>query len=167
MVTEFFKPFLWCFAGFSFPLVLLFGSWGLFYSFILSIIVSPLLVYIAGKIGSAAGRLYSGSGSTVSDRELALVELEKVRILYGQRKYDQALRKIKLLNRTNPEIPEALYLQAHILWEGFRDKRKAISCLERLLAVSAPGSEYFNWAANFRDELEVRGEEQSKDRERV
>ena len=160
--TQLLRIFMWAFAAFTLPLLLLFGFVGIVYSFALSIIISPLIMFITVKLGRAGGRLYSGSASPKSEHELLLLELEKIKILHGRREYDQALSKVNIFNREHPDIPEALYLKAHILWDGFREKAKAMSCLRKVMSCSEPGSDYFKWAHNFREELRAFDDEGKK-----
>lgn len=151
--SEFLRIVMWCFAAFVVPLLLLFGFTGILYSLGVSLLVAPVIMYITSKLAKTAGNLYRGSSSLKSERELLLLELEKIRVLFGRLEYDQALKSINVFVGSNPEMPEAHYLKAHILWEGFKDKTRAISCLRKAMSCSEPGSDYYKWAMNFKEEL--------------
>ncbi|MEJ2728332.1 MAG: hypothetical protein P8185_07465 [Deltaproteobacteria bacterium] len=43
--------------------------------------------------------------------------------------FEKPLIKIEDVLAKDPEYPEALFLKAQILWEGFEDRREAKSCL--------------------------------------
>lgn len=144
--------------SFTFGLLL-----GLLAGTVVGIIVTPFIMFGISIFSNFGGKLfYTGSPSTISDHEMILSELEQIKILFDRREYQEALKQIKLFNREHPNIPEALYLKAQIRWDGFQDKIRAISSLEKTIKYSDPGSIYNTWAKKLLAELESYGDDDVK-----
>ncbi|MFW5640132.1 MAG: tetratricopeptide repeat protein, partial [Thermodesulfobacteriota bacterium] len=76
------------------------------------------------------------------------------RHLKRREEYDQALRTINGVLQEAPDFPEALYLKARILWEGFGNTAAARGNLKRIIEGKAdPNSAVYRWAVSLSDEL--------------
>jgi len=52
-------------------------------------------------------------------------------------------------------LPEALYLKAQILWEGYQDADSSQNCLRKILIVSPDKNDtYHRWALSLLDDIE-------------
>ena len=47
------------------------------------------------------------------------------------------------------DYPDALYLKADILWQGFADRQQAIICLNRLMENRKASKTMYNWAKSY------------------
>ena len=62
-------------------------------------------------------------------------ELVKARLLKASKRFEEALQ---IINRTLdrlPDYPEALFLKAQILWEGYADYPGAKACLQQVIRM--------------------------------
>ncbi len=76
-------------------------------------------------------------------------ELIKARLLKASDRFDQALVSINnTLNRL-PNHPEALFLKAQILCDGFADYPAAAACLRKVIAMKSVKDETIRrWSQN-------------------
>jgi hypothetical protein len=64
-------------------------------------------------------------------------------------RFDEALTKIEDILALDPEFPEALFLEAQILWHGFEDADAAKQCLLKVFRVEPDKRAVFHrWALN-------------------
>ena len=68
-------------------------------------------------------------------------ELVKARLMKASRRFDEALEVIDKTLQRMPKYPEALFLKAQILREGYADYRGATACLEKILQMKKPKNE--------------------------
>ena len=69
-------------------------------------------------------------------------------------RFDDALLKIEAVLAKDPDFPEALFLKAQILWEGFEDRQAAKECLLKIIKVEPDKKAVFRrWALSFYGEL--------------
>ena len=62
-------------------------------------------------------------------------ELVKARLMKASRRFDEALEVIDKTLQRMPKYPEALFLKAQILREGYADYSGAKACLEKVLRI--------------------------------
>lgn len=62
-------------------------------------------------------------------------ELVKARLMKASRRFDEALEVIDKTLQRMPKYPEALFLKAQILWEGYADYSGAKACLQQVLQL--------------------------------
>lgn len=62
-------------------------------------------------------------------------ELIKARLMKASDRFDEALSVINNTVRRLPNHPEALFLKAQILWEGFSDYTAARACLKKVVQM--------------------------------
>ena len=69
-------------------------------------------------------------------------------------RFEQALLALEKVLAKEPDFPEALFLKAQILWEGFEDREGAQKSLIRIMNVAPDQKAVFRrWALNFYQEL--------------
>lgn len=154
MDPGYFRIFIFLFFGFSLVFLMLWGLGGLAAAFVLSLAMTPLIMLITIKIGGVAGKLFTGVNREWDPEELLAIEFNKVRSALGHKRYDEGLRRINQILLANPDHPEALYLKARIVWQGFQNHGSAVSCLNRILTAADRREQYHRWARNFLAELE-------------
>ncbi|MBT8406249.1 MAG: hypothetical protein KJP05_02225 [Deltaproteobacteria bacterium] len=74
--------------------------------------------------------------------------MDKIRFLKAQRMFDKALALVNDVLDQDPNIPEALYLKAHVLWEGFKNPWGAECCFKRVLELTEDGEQVHCWASS-------------------
>jgi tetratricopeptide (TPR) repeat protein len=67
--------------------------------------------------------------------------MEKIRYLKAQRMFDKALGQ-------DPNLAEAIYLKAHVLWEGFKNPWGAECCFRRVLELTEDSEPVHCWASS-------------------
>jgi len=71
-----------------------------------------------------------------------------------QKYFDKALKTINEVIAKDPEYPEALFLKASILWEGFGNSGAAKIYLQKVIEIVPNENEPFHqWALSLYDEL--------------
>ena len=119
-----------------------------------SIPLCVLGTYAIGRLGSGFGRLLSGRISAPPDKEGAfLCDIHKVEHSKRQGDFEQALLMVDDLLQKAPDYPEALYLKARILWEGFEDAASARACLVRVRELTPEESQFHPWANGYLETL--------------
>ena len=91
-----------------------------------SIFLCGVIVYLLEKTVSAffSGGIELGRDSEdINIREMFSADLEKARHSKRQNKFPEALKIVNGVLVEIPDYPEALYLKAQILWEGFNIAR--------------------------------------------
>ena len=133
----------------------LFGYRGLFLSILMSLVLTPLILMISNWMGkTVTGVFYTGHRAHWTPEERFASEVDKARHLKRRGEYDQALQALNGVLREAPDFPEALYLKARILWEGFGNAPAARGNLKRIIEGNAdPDSGVYRWAVSLSDEL--------------
>lgn len=104
-----------------------------------NIVVSALLsvIEIYGKLGGiinmGVNKLFGMTKMRRSLREESRVRLASVRHFKMQGRYDRALSAVNEVIKDDPEFPEALFLKATILWEGFGNSGAAKEYLVKVM----------------------------------
>jgi tetratricopeptide (TPR) repeat protein len=111
--------------------------------------LSGLYVYLVEKIGSALGTFLGWSSKKVSPREVFAADLARARHSKGAGRFEEALSIIDEVLIKDPEFPEALYLKATILWEGFRNRPESTTCLKKVLGLVKSHETLHRWALNY------------------
>ncbi len=62
-------------------------------------------------------------------------ELIKARLLKASECFDEALAVVNSTLGKLPDYPEALFLKAQILWEGFANATAATACLQQVIQM--------------------------------
>jgi tetratricopeptide (TPR) repeat protein len=122
---------------------------GVFAAVLLSMIVGTISMLITGTVGGiTSGLLYGRGKSTFSLRERLEGDLQQVRHHKMNKNFDKALELIDGVLEQDPNFPDALFLKAQILWEGFKDSNGAKECLSRVInIVPNKGESIHRWAS--------------------
>lgn len=109
-----------------------------------------------GAIGSGSVNLLYGTGRRTSNlREQLAGDLNVVRFHKMNRKFDRALETVEKVLEKDPDYPEALFLKAQVLWDGFEDYSGTRQCLQRVMEVSPDESAaFYRWAVRMYEEIQ-------------
>ena len=129
-----------------------------------SIVIESATSIFTGILGGGVINVFYGLGRrTIGTRERMAGDLNVVRFHKRSGKFDEALLKLEAILARDPDFPEALFLKAQILWEGFEDRYAAKECLLKIIKVEPDKKAVFHrWALNFYRELSNQKIEQFK-----
>lgn len=126
----------------------------LLFSLIGVIPLSILCFYAIEKAGSGIGGMLSGwSTRPVDPRQTLAADLEKARYSKRKGRFQEALRIINGVLDKAPDFPDALYLKARILWEGFGNREGAAGCLRKVIGLVHNHETLHRWASHYLDEV--------------
>ena len=114
------------FFGLFFPLcvigALIVGIKGIAIAFIASLAISPVVTFALGRFSSnVASLIYGGGHRTWNEREQLDGDLNTAKYYKMKKEFDQALKSVNRILEIDPDLSEALFLKAQILWEGFEN----------------------------------------------
>ena len=113
-----------------------------------------LYAYTVEKFGSFLGNILSGwSSRKVSPREALSADLERARFSKRKGQFKEARNIINEVIEKDPDFPDALYLKAMILWEGFEDRQEALECLRKVMELVPRNETLHRWAFNYLREV--------------
>ena len=113
-----------------------------------------LYAYTVYKFGSILGNILSGwSSRRASPREALSADLERARFSKRKGLFREALDIINEVLEKDPDFPDAQYLKAVILWEGFEDQQGALKCLREVMRLVPRKDTLHRWASNYYDEV--------------
>ena len=117
--------------------------------------LSVLIVVIIEKLGSyLGGSVLSGWTPGLQDpRDQFAADLEKIRECKRTKHFPEALQLANHILRQDPEFPDALYLKATILWEGFGNAEGAKGCLKKIKETVPKNETLYRWASSYYDEI--------------
>ena len=119
-----------------------------------SIPLCLLFVYLIEKIGSNLGGGFLGwRPRKISARETFSADLEKARHNKRQGRYKEALKGINNILAEDADFPEALYLKAQILYEGFGNNKGAGKYLKMIMQKVDKDEPIYHWASNLYNEM--------------
>lgn len=72
-----------------------------------------------------------------TQHDLLAGELIKARLMKAADRFDEALLVVNNTLRRLPDHPEALFLKAQILWEGFANCTTATACLTKVVQMKS------------------------------
>ena len=100
--------------------------------------------------GGTVNTLYGFGRRTATLREQLAGDLSQVRYHKMNQNLDKALLKVDTILARDPNHPEALFLKAQLLWDGYEDYAAARECLVRIIKVEPDKNAVFNrWAFSF------------------
>ena len=128
---------------------------GLMAAAVVSAMIGSTSSFFTGKISDSAINTFYGLGRrTYGLREQLAGDLNVARHHKLFNHFDEALIIIENVLAKDPDFPEALFLKARILWEGFEDRKTAKECLLKIIKLEPDkDSVYHRWALNFYREL--------------
>ena len=135
------------------------GSSGAWVGLVAAILVSAMIGSATSILSSVLGEgavntLYGLDRKTIGFRERLAGDLNVVRYHRLCNRFDHALLALEAALAKEPDFPEALFLKAQILWEGFDDREGAKNSLVRIMKVEPDEKAVFRrWALNFYREL--------------
>ena len=116
--------------------------------------LSILYAYTVEKFSTGLGGILTGwTAQKISPREQLSADLAKARYAKGIGHFDEALNIINQVLEKDPDYPDALYLKAHILWEGFNNSKGALESLKRILLLVQEDDPIHRWAIAYYDEV--------------
>jgi hypothetical protein len=139
--------------------VLMFGPFhiiGFIYHFhilwatLATVVCAPLAVWVAERVGERSViLLYGLGGETFHRHERLAGELDKIRHCKRQKDFDRALYLVNQVIDKAPDLPEALFLKAQILWEGFGNVAAAERHLEKVIQLVDEKEPLHQWVLSY------------------
>lgn len=124
---------------------------------LLSIFVCGLLVYLLEATLSAffSGGIELGRNSRDENlHEMFSADMEKARHSKRRNRFQEALKTVNAVLSEIPDYPEALYLKAQILWEGFGNYSQAVNYLDKVLQLVDEQEGLYRWASTYYNEVQ-------------
>ena len=116
--------------------------------------LSILYTCIVEKLGNALGGIFTGwTSKKISPREQFSADLEKARHSKRKNRFDEALNIINGVLDRDKDFPDALYLKAQILWEGFGSSVESKNCFRRVMLLVSPGDPLYRWSSDYIDKI--------------
>lgn len=113
-----------------------------------------IMRHSAGIFGLLAGE----RSACYTMREQLESDMQQARYQKVNKDFDLTLRKVNTILQKDPEYPEypeALFLKAQIVWEGFGNRASAVSNLKAIHSiVKDRNSTIYRWAGSLLDEIE-------------
>ena len=121
-----------------------------------SAVVGSITTAFSSLLGSGAVNVFYGTGRrAIGLRDRLAGELNIVRHHKLCERFDEALIKIEDILAKDPEFPEALFLKAQILWDGFEEAEAAKQCLLKVIRVEPDKRAVFHrWALNLYGDIQ-------------
>jgi tetratricopeptide (TPR) repeat protein len=128
---------------------------GLMAATAVSAVIGSATTVFTGLLGGVAVNVFYGLGrKTIGIREQLSGDLNVVRHHKLCNRFDEALIRIEDVLAKDSDYPEALFLKAQILYEGFQDREAAKSCLLKIIKLEPDKESAFHrWALDFYREL--------------
>ena len=131
-------------GGFTFKHVMIF--------LLCSIPLCILCTHAIERFGDGLGRILSGwTLSSLDLGERFSCEVHKIKYSKREGRFDQALHMVNDLLHEAPDFPEAIFLKAQILWEGFGNASAAKGCLNRIRELTPEDDKFHRWASGYMD----------------
>jgi tetratricopeptide (TPR) repeat protein len=86
--------------------------------------------------------------------EMFSADMEKARHSKRENRFQEALKAVNEVLAEIPDYPEALYLKAQILWEGFENYSQSLNYLEKVLQIVDDQEGLHRWASTYYDEVQ-------------
>ena len=149
-LLRYFYAFLWI-APIMHILWFLSGSMWSYVWTLLASLLGPLAVsVIVNMIGErSVSGLYGLNRSDLTPQQRSAGELDKIRFHKREGDFDRALSLVNNVLEKEQEFPEALYLKAQILWEGFGNRSAAASYLDKTMQSAGEGEPLYRWASGY------------------
>jgi len=128
--------------------------------FILSLCSIPLSIlyaYTVEKLGFSLGRILSGwTSKKISPREQLSADLEKARYSKRNSRFEESLNIINGVLHKDGNFPDALYLKAQILWEGFAKSVESKNLFRRVMQLVSAEDPLYRWSSDYVDKITVK-----------
>jgi len=138
---------LWAFGKITLPVLVLIL---VFVPPITAVMVLAIVIKIGGLVSRS---FYGGRKASWSVKEKLGGNLEKIRYSKRQGRFDEALAHANDFLKHLPNDPDALFLKAQILHEGFGHDQSAKKCLE-IIMKEVPASKTLHcWASSLYEDI--------------
>jgi tetratricopeptide (TPR) repeat protein len=129
--------------------------YGILVATVLSIVVGLITTAFTDTIGkSTSGMLYGQGKSTIKLQERLEGDLQQARFHKMNHRYEKALGFVDGALDQDPDFPDALFLKAQILWEGFQDSRAAKECIGQIMQLLPTTDEpLYRWSTYLLSEI--------------
>ncbi|HOI74646.1 MAG TPA: tetratricopeptide repeat protein [Syntrophales bacterium] len=122
------------------------------------VVIPPVMAAVVMGIVAGAGDKISrtfrgGPKAAWSAGERSAGDLEKIRFSKRQGRFDEALFLINEFLKQFPKHPEALFLKAQILHEGFGHDESARKCLRAVLTEVPASEPLHRWADRYHEDI--------------
>ena len=145
------KSFVLMFVPFH--LIGLFLPFSILWATLAWVLCSPLAAGLSARVGERSVNLLYGLGQRRLPFKRRLAgELDKIKYSKREKNFDRALRQVNELLAKEPEFPEALFLKAQILWEGFGNQA-AEGYLNKVLGLVKVGEPLHRWALSYHEQV--------------
>jgi tetratricopeptide (TPR) repeat protein len=148
-MSRFWRYFIWIALG-SNLVWYLFGFTWPYYWTLLACLLGPVAVcLITSRSAGDVANCLCGSGhqdTFLQDRLAG--EIDKIRFLKRQGKFEKALAVVNDVLDQAPNFPEALYLKAHVLWEGYKNPWAAESYFKKVIELTEDREPIHRWASS-------------------
>ena len=131
---------VWYLSGFTWP----------YYWVVLTSLLGPLTVCLfRSRSAGAVADCLCGSGRVdISGQDRLAREINQIRFLKRQGKFEKALAVVNDVLDQAPNFPEALYLKAHVLWEGYKNPWAAESYFRKVVELTEARDPVHRWASS-------------------
>lgn len=134
------------------------GIAGAVAGFVIGSVLALLGLFVVSQASSIFGVLAGERSASFSRREQLESDMQQARYHKANKEYDVALRKVNELLKSDPEYPEALFLKAQIVWEGFNNRASAEANLKKVQEiVTDETAAIYLWASSLLDEISAHG----------
>jgi len=124
---------------------------------LLSILFCILCAYTVEKLGSGLGGVLSGWRSRkISRRDQFSADLEKARHSKKEGRFEEALDIMNVVLNNEEKLPDALFLKAQILWEGFGRSVESKRFFRRVMKLVSTEDPLYRWSSHYCDEIAMK-----------
>jgi len=155
--------------GICFISLLVSGAFGFFYGIrywengLLGLIVGLIIgisgyfigLVIKNSFAKLFGTLAGDHAARWNTREQLEGDMNQARHFKRNEKYTKALNTVNRIIRLDPDFPDALFLKAQILWEGFQNHNAAKSNLSKIFEMIQDENEtIYQWARSLSKQID-------------
>lgn len=116
--------------------------------------ISIIYAFAVEKLGSGLSNFLLGWGSGRTNlSEQFSADLAKARYSKGTKQFREALLLVNEILEKHPDFPEALFLKAKIVWEGYDNKELTLRNLDRVMELVPDKEPIHRWALNYYHEV--------------
>ena len=131
------------------------GLQGVLYAIPASVVAASAVELFSGRLGSGSINVLYGMGRIDrTPRDQLVGTLTQARVHKMNNRCDRALACIDEVLAADPNFPEALFVKAQILWDGYQDGPAAKRCLIHLMKAEPDKEAIFHrWAVSLYKEI--------------
>jgi hypothetical protein len=156
-LLRYFNAFLWIAPIMHILWFISGGMWSYVWTLLASLLGPLVTCVIINMIGErSVSGLYGLKRTHLTTQERFAGELDKVRFHKREGEFDRALSLVNKILEKEQEFPEALYLKAQILWEGFENRSAATRYLEKTMQLAGEGESLYRWASGYLSDMDSR-----------